>query len=83
MCFFKKDVYIGYSMADLAKIREILKQEGIKYTYDVQSQLNRGGARGNHGSFGMNMNYEKQYIVSVKRKDYEKARYLVNKVLHP
>lgn len=83
MCFFKQEVYIGYSIADIVKIRAILGQEGIKYTYHVQSQLDRGGTRGNRGSFGVNMSYEKQYIVSVKRKDYEKARYLVNKVLHP
>jgi hypothetical protein len=31
----------------------------------------------------MNMDYEKQYVVSVKKKDYEKARYLVNGILHP
>jgi hypothetical protein len=83
VCFFKEEVYIGYSMADLAKVRSILKQEGIKYSYDVQSMLDRGGPRGHHGSMGINMDYEKQYTVSVKRKDYEKASYLVNKVLHP
>lgn len=83
MCFFKKEVYIGYSLVDLAKVRGILKQEGIKYSYNVNSQLDRGGSRGHHGSLGINMNYERLYIVSVKRKDYEKAKYLVNKVLHP
>jgi hypothetical protein len=82
MCFFKEDVYIGHSMADLAKVRSILQQEGIKYSYHVHSMLDRGGPRGNCGSFGMNMDYEKQYVVSVKRKDYDKARYLVNRVLH-
>ncbi len=83
MIFFfnKEDVYIGYSLADLSKIRGILAQEGIEYTYNIQSQLGRGGARGHHGNLGLNMNYEKQYTVSVKKKDYEKAQYLVNKVL--
>ena len=36
MLFFNKvDVYIGYSMEELAKVRAILKREGIKYTYKV------------------------------------------------
>lgn len=88
MCLFnKEDVYIGYSMAELNKVREALENEGIKYTYKVINHsgqwTGRGTTRGNWGSFGMNMDYEKQYIVSVKKSDYETAIYLVNKVLHP
>ena len=30
----------------------------------------------------MNMNYERQYAVYVHRKDFEEAKYLVNKALH-
>lgn len=83
MFFFnKKEVYIGFSMEELAKVRAVLTQGGIKYTYDVRSLLGRGGTRGRHGSWGVNMNVEKQYSVSVKKKDYERASYLVNTVLH-
>lgn len=84
--FNKKDVYMGYSLDELSKIREVLHEEGIKYTYKImnhsESWTGRGTIRGYFGSFGMNMGYEKQYIVSVKKKDYEKAKYLVNSVLH-
>jgi len=70
----------------LSKVREILENESIKYTYKVVNHsgqwLGRGSTRSNLGSFGMNMDYEKQYIVSVKKKDYEKAKYLTNSVLH-
>lgn len=87
MFFFnKEDVYIGYLIEELSKVREILDNEGIKYTYEVINHsgqsTGKGSTRGNWGSFGMNMDYEKQYVVSVKKKDYEKAKYLVNKVLH-
>ena len=86
MCFFKQDVYIGYSMADLAKVRQALANEGIKYSYRVFDSsgqwTGRGTRRGNFGSIGLNMNYTKQYTVSVRRKDFEKASYLVNKALH-
>lgn len=79
--FNKEDVYIGYSLEELSKVREILEKEGIKYIYKV---INHSGtSRGKFGSLGMKMDYEKQYIVSVKKDDYEKGKYLINSVLHP
>lgn len=85
MCFFKEDVYVGYSLEDLAKIRQALANAGIKYSYKVFDHsgqwAGRGTIRGNYGSMGLNMKYTKQYSVSVKRKDYEQASYLVHKAL--
>ena len=78
--FNKEDVYIGYSLEELSKVRGILEKEGIKYTYKV---INHSCTiRGKFGSIGMKMGYEKQYVVSVKKSDYEKAKYLVNSILH-
>ena len=87
MCFFfKEDVYIGYSLEELARVRQALANEGIRYSYNVVDHSGqwrgRGTIRGNYGSAGMNMNYSKQYTVSVKRKDFEKARHLVHRALH-
>ncbi len=86
MCFFREDVYIGYSLAELAKVRQALVNEGIKYSYKVLDHsgqwMGRGTIRGNHGSMGMNMDYSKQYTVSVKRKDFEQASYIVHRALH-
>jgi hypothetical protein len=85
--FNKEDVYIGYSMDELSKVRECLDLERIKYSHKIMNhsaQWNgRGTARGSFGSAGMNMDYENQYVVSVKKSDGEKASYLINKVLHP
>jgi len=85
--FDKEDVYIGYSMGELSKIREILEKESIKYTYKVINHsgqwLGRGMTRGNFGSVGMNRDYERQYVISVKKNNCDKAKYIVNKVLHP
>lgn len=86
MCFFfKEDVYIGYSLEELARVRQALHNEGIRYSYNVVDHsgqwMGRGTIRGNYGSAGMNMNYSKQYTVSVKRKDFERARYLVHRAL--
>jgi len=85
MLFFNKEVvYTGYSMKKLAKVRAVLKREGIKYTYRVNdpsaSWFGPGSNRGNVGSFGMNRDYEKQYTVSVKKKDAGNANYFIHKV---
>ena len=86
MCFFKQEVYMGYSLEDLAKVRQALANADIKYSYNVHDHSGqwsgRGTIRGRCGSMGLNMKYAKQYSVSVKRKDYEEASYLVNKALH-
>lgn len=84
--FNKESVYIGYSLEELAKVRYVLNREGIKHSYRVVNRsgqwLGPGSRRGRFGSFGMNMKYEKQYTVYVHKKDVEKAKYLVNSVLH-
>jgi hypothetical protein len=73
MFFFnKEEIYIEYSLDEFSKVKRILESKGIKYTYkaiDRSSQwLGQGTIRGNFGSVGMNSNYEKQYVVSVKKK---------------
>ncbi|MBY0121569.1 hypothetical protein [Bacillus sp. S/N-304-OC-R1] len=87
MIFFnKEEVYFGYSMEDFSKVRSILNREGIKYTHKIIDPSGQwfgpGTSRGNFGSFGMNKNYEKQYVVSVKIKDAENAKFFVHSVLH-
>ncbi len=83
MIFFnKEEVYVGYSMEECSKVRRILKSKNIKCTYKVidlsDRWLGQGTTRGNFGSFGMNKNYEKQYVVSVKKKDAENAKYYIH-----
>lgn len=78
--FCKADVYIGYSLEELSKVRAILKQAGIKYTYKVTDHS--GWGRGRGGTFGLNPAYQKLYTVSVRKRDFEKAKYLVNQALH-
>ena len=80
LLFNSEDVYLGYSLDELSKVRECLSLDNIKYDYKVVSHSSR--SRGRFGSLGINMNYEKQYCVYVKRKDYKRAKYLVDKTLH-
>ena len=87
MFFFNKvEVYHGFSIDEFFKVREILERNGIKYkdkVIDPSLQwVGPGTKRGNFGSFGMNRDYEKQYVVFVRKKDAEYAKYLITCVLH-
>lgn len=86
MSFFKEEVYSTYSLEELSKIREMLAIEGIKYSYKVKDGSSRwlglGTSRGNFGSFGMNSNYERQYVVLVSKKDMEQAKYFIHKAIN-
>lgn len=78
----KEDVYIGYSMEDVSNIVGILKENNIKYKHKIVKLL-RSDERFSLRRVNVDMNYETQYTISVKQSDYEKAKYLINKVLHP
>jgi len=78
--FNSEEVYIGYSLDELLKVRDCLAMENIKYKYKVVSHSSH--SRGKFGSLGLNPNYEKQYYVYVKSNDYNRAKYLVDKNLH-
>ena len=78
----KKEVYIGHALDKLAKIREILSVNGIKYTFSVTARLGAGATRGRIGSFGQKPELDKLYTVFVKSKDFEQAKYLIDKEFH-
>ena len=79
--FNKEDVYIGYSIEEVSKIICILKENNIEYKHEVVKLLSNDEKYSLKG-FGVNMDYETQYTISVKESDSKKAKYLVNKVLH-
>lgn len=68
MFFNKEEIYAGYSIYDFSKVVDILKREGIKYSYKVVNP-SRQRNRGKFGSFGLNSNFENLYVVKVRKKD--------------
>lgn len=84
--FLKEEIYVGFLMEELAKVRTVLDKEDIKYSIKVTDPSAQwagpGTVRGNFGSFGVNSKYEKQYQVFVKKKNAEQAKYLVHRALH-
>jgi len=80
--FIKEDVYIGYSIEEVSKVINILKENNIKYTHKVINDL-RYGDRFSLSRVGVDIDYQTQYTISVGNSDYAEAKYLVNKGLHP
>ena len=76
-----ESVYIGYSIEELERIKNLLTQEGIAYRCKVLSHSAQWGTigtkRGTFGSAGLNQGYEKQYELLVKSKDYNRAKQLI------
>lgn len=79
--FNKEEIYIGYSIEEVSKIISTLTENNIKYEHKVLSLLS-SDERFSLRRVNLNMDYETQYTISVKESDYEKAKYLVNKILY-
>lgn len=72
-----------FSMKQHGEAREVLAQNGIKYTYRVVNLLSPGffsSERSGHvTNAGINSDFTRQYYLYVNKKDYENAKYLINK----
>lgn len=81
--FGKKELWLGNSMEHCTRIRRILDEAGISYTYrvsDRQGQLllpASGTLRARTGSPGIRPGTEKEYRIFVKKADFDKAAYLI------
>lgn len=74
--FNRREVYVGFSMKDFGRMRSVLSENQIKYTYKVVSQYNDSRNRG-AGTAGINLDFACEYYLYVHKKDYEEACYLI------
>lgn len=80
--FNRKELTMTMDMQKQGQIRDILRNHDIEY--DVRT-MNLAGpnamsARGGSGSFGLNLAQSVEYKIYVKKKDYDKAQYLIRSV---
>lgn len=72
-----------FSMKQHGEARNVLAQNGIKYTYRVVNLLSPGffnSGRTHTFNVGVvNNDYTRQYYLYVNKKDFEKAKYLIYK----
>lgn len=79
--FNRKEVCITYSMQEQSEIRNLLAQQGIKYslkTINRNSPSPAGtGTRARTGSLGEDLSKMYEYIFYVHKDDIEKAKHVV------
>ena len=81
--FNSESLWIGTDMNRLNQICDILDTNSIPYKLKVKNHLGqwngRGTTRGTMGSLGNSTDQMYQYEIFVHKKEYEKAKYLINK----
>ena len=80
--FNRRELCITFSMDEQSNIRQILSQNNINYYVKVINRMSPSilsAPRGRRGSFGQNMDYNYEYIFYVHKKDYDTAKYIINK----
>lgn len=79
--FNRRDVYTTFDMKKFNEVRTNLGQAGIEYIYRTVSQNGSAGLATNNrsrtGSIGVNLAKDLEYIVYVKKTDYEKAIHVI------
>lgn len=76
--FNRKELTVCYNMKRQAKIREILNVNGIDYRVRVVYHNSSAMRSGATGVYGQKADTAYTYYVYVHKKDYERAKYLVN-----
>lgn len=79
--FNRRELYVTFDMKKFQEIRTALEQAGIAYTYRTVSQNGSAGIAPNNrtrmGSIGVNLEKDLEYLVYVKKSDFEKALHLI------
>jgi len=79
--FNRRELIITRSMEKQAQVRNMLADENVDYIVRTSGAHGRGvpGRRAYTGSFGQNAEFDREYRIFVKKEDYDKAKYLINR----
>lgn len=79
--FNKVELCITYDLKKCAEIRNILQANHIEYSLNTINLRSSGlgNSRGRTGTLGENINLQYEYKFYVHKKEYEKAKYLIQK----
>lgn len=78
--FNRKELLVTLDMARQSEVRNILADNGIKYSVKVvnlQSASVVGSSRSRVGSYGVNQKFSYEYKIYVHKRDYENALHLI------
>lgn len=77
--FNQKELMTTFSMKEQSEITEELHNNGVKYRVKTVSRM--GAERGKVGSYGLDEKGAYQYIIFVKKNQYEKAQFYLKNLL--
>ena len=81
--FNRKELAVTFDMNEQARVRALLAEKGIDYIVKTVNRLSASpfsaGSRVRTGTYGQNTDMMIEYVIYVKRADYEKAEYLIQK----
>ena len=74
----RKEVFAGFDLGHLARVRDTLAAAGIRYFYKA---VWHGGGRARNliGSYGENPSFSSMYYVYVHKDDFDLAQHELNK----
>lgn len=81
--FNRKELTVTFDLSEQTRIRKVLAEEGIDYTVKTVNRLSASsfsaGSRVRTGTYGQNTDAMIEYIIYVKKADYERASHLLQK----
>ena len=77
--FNRKELMTTYNMQEQARVRTILANQKIDYQVKTVNNTGNGHARAYIGSAGQKMEHTYQYIIYVRKEDYDKAAQIIGK----
>ncbi|HIT73923.1 MAG TPA: hypothetical protein IAD10_09720 [Candidatus Fimicola cottocaccae] len=79
----RKELVTVFNMKQQGVIRELLRNEGIDYYIKIVDQKSpspfSSGSRAHTATLGENLELSREYIIYVKKDDFERADYILNK----
>ena len=81
--FNRKEAAVIYDINEQARMRRLLAAEGLDYSVKTVDRLSASpvaaGMRVRTGTYGQNTDAMTEYIIYVKKADYEKAAMIIHK----
>lgn len=81
--FNRKELTVTYDMNEQARVRTLLAAEGLDYSVKTVNRQSSSsfstGSRVRTGTYGQNTEAMTEYIIYVKKADYENAMKIIQK----
>lgn len=81
--FNRKELTVTFDMNEQARVRTLLAAEGINYSVKTVNRLSSSpfsaGSRARTGTYGQSTDAMTEYIIYVKKADYERATKVIQK----